>query len=78
VWERGIASPSGGRGPPFDVQIADLTEEGVGLVSPKELRVGEQFTLSVLTHDLNAPILRCQVIHCARSPNGFAVGARLL
>ena len=69
--------PPGG-GPPLRVEVRDLSRHGIGLLSKREMKPGEQFVL-LIAGDAGAVGVIFAVAHCrALSPEQYAIGARVV
>ena len=69
-WAPGMASI------PFEVILADVSENGAGVIHDRELRIGMRHLLTVPRGEGERPIVReYSVIRCERRPDGkYAVG----
>ena len=77
LWEYAVATLSAG-GPPFQVRVTDASDEGVGFLSPRALKVGQELTLSVMSLDVTGSLIRCRVVRCAPTDAGFSIGAAIV
>ena len=69
--------PPGG-GPSLRVEVRDLSRHGIGLLSTREMKAGEQFVL-LIAGDAGAVGVIFSVVHCrALSPEQYAIGGRVV
>jgi PilZ domain len=60
-----------------NVAIRDVSADGVSLISPEPMQIGESFVLSVSPMAKTSAIV-CRVMHCGQEPDHYRIGASFI
>lgn len=56
------------------VQLRDISLDGIGIVSPRKLEVGEEVQLSVVFPEEEPFLIRGRIVWCNESGKGYSAG----